>query len=325
MAKKFRILSIDGGGLRGLVPLLILKSIEQQTGKKIHELFDMIAGTSTGGIIAAGLTATLDGKSPAMDVDRLIELYTTKGEIIFPRSKNAFSRAFRNIKAAIGPKFSADGLDSQLKEYFGDMRLKDSLKPIVITSYDIRNNEVLMFKTRLAQWDARYDLALRQACRATSAAPTYLPSYDLRYDGKQRTCVDGGVYVNNPSMAAIAEAIKSNPKLKPSDIEVLSLGTGAYAEKIGDKAESWGLAEWALPITTTMMQATSFAAAYEAEQISGKHLRLQVAIYDKCRSDMADSDPKTTEYISRLTREQVLSDEAKMRQLREFLGLDLNI
>ena len=320
MAKKFRILSLDGGGLRGLVPLLVLKQIEETTGKKIHELFDMIAGTSTGGIIAAGLTATRDGNNPELTVDRLIELYTTKGEIIFPRSKNVFSRAYRNIKATLGPKFSADGLDSQLKEYFGEMRLKDTLRPIVITSYDIRNNEVLMFKTRLAQWDARYDLPLSSASRATSAAPTYLPSYELRYDGKQRTCVDGGVYVNNPSMAAIAEAIKSNPKLKLADIEVLSLGTGAYVEKIGDKSEAWGLAEWAIPITTTMMQATSFAAAYEADQLAGKHLRFQVAIYDKCRSDMADSDPKTAEYISRMAREQILSDEKKMQALKDFLA-----
>lgn len=320
MAKKLRILSLDGGGLRGLIPLLILKRIEEMTGKKIHELFDLIAGTSTGGIIAAGLTATRDGKAPALDVDRLIELYTTKGDIIFPRSKNAFSRAFRNIKATLGPKFSADGLDSQLKEYFGEMQLKDTLKPIIITSYDIRNNQVVMFKTRLAQWDARYDLKLSSACRATSAAPTYLPSYELRYDGLQRTCVDGGVYINNPVMAAIADALKSNPKLKASDIEVLSLGTGAYTEKIGEKAEAWGLAEWAIPITTTMMQATSFAAAYEAEQIAGKHLRFQTAIYDKCRSDMADSDPKTAEYISRMVEEQILSDEKKMQALKDFFA-----
>ena len=320
MAKKFRILSLDGGGLRGLIPLLTLKRIEEMTGKKTHELFDMIAGTSTGGIIAAGLSATRDGKSPALTVDKLIELYTTKGEAIFPRSKNVFSKAFRNIKGALGPKFSADGLDAQLKEYFGDMALKDTLKPIVITSYDIRNNQVVMFKTRLAKWDARYDLPLSSACRATSAAPTYLPSYELSYDGRQRTCIDGGVYINNPAMGAIAEAIKANPKLKPSDIEVLSLGTGAYAEKIGDKAEEWGLAEWALPITTTMMQATSFAAAYEAGQIAGKHLRFQVAIYDKCRSDMSDSDPKTAEYITRLTQEQILSDEKKMQALKDFFG-----
>ena len=104
MAKKFRILSLDGGGLRGLVPLLVLKKIEETTGKKIHELFDMIAGTSTGGIIAAGLTATRDGKNPELTADKLIELYTAKGEIIFPRSKNVFSRAYRNIKSALGPK-----------------------------------------------------------------------------------------------------------------------------------------------------------------------------------------------------------------------------
>jgi patatin-like phospholipase/acyl hydrolase len=320
MAKqKFRILSIDGGGLRGLVPLLILKSIEEQTGKKIHELFDMIVGTSTGGIIAAGLTATEDGINPKLNVDKLIELYTTKGENIFPRSKNVFSKTFSKIKSTFGPKYSADGLDKQLKEYFAETQLKNTLKPIIITSYDIRNNEVVMFKTRKALENPdRHDIKLSSACRATSAAPTYLPSYELRHDGKERTCVDGGVYINNPVMAGVADALRTNPKLSVKDIECLSLGTGAYVEKIGDKSESWGLLEWAMPITTTMMQATSFAATYEANEILGKHLRLQINISDKSRSDMADSDPKTAEHISQLTYSQVLKDPKNSLALIEF-------
>jgi len=319
--KKIRILSIDGGGLRGLVPLLILKRIEEMTGKKAHELFDMIAGTSTGGIIAAGLAASRDGKNPAMDADRLIELYTSKAEQIFPRSKNVFSRAWKKVKAAFVPKFSPDGLDRLLREYFGDLALSSAMVPIIITSYDVRNNEVVMFKSRRAKADPSLDAPLHQACRATSAAPTYFQSYEMRYEGKARTCVDGGVYVNNPAMAAIADALKQDPKLRPLDIEVLSLGTGTYMEMIGDKAESWGLAEWAVPITSTMMQATSFAAAYEAEQVAGRHLRLQISISDKRRSDMADSDPATAEYLRNLVENQVFGDPLQMSRLAEFFSL----
>jgi len=318
--KKIRILSIDGGGLRGLVPLLMIQKIEEMTGKKAHELFDMMAGTSTGGIVAAGLCATLDGSEPMMDTQKLIELYTGKAEAIFPRSRNAFSRAWRNARSAFGPKFSPDGLDALLKEYFGAATLSSTLKPIIMTSYDIKNNEVVMFKTRRAKADPSLDIRLSSACRATSAAPTYLPSYELRYEGKNRTCVDGGVYINNPVMAAIADALKQDPRLKPSDIEVLSLGTGAYMEKIGGKSEDWGFAEWAMPITTVMMQATSFAADYEARQIAGRHLRLQVAIGEKCRSDMADSDPKTAEYLIGLVREQIFSDPEKMLALKELFS-----
>ena len=152
MTKKVRILSIDGGGLRGIVPLLILKEIEKETGKKIHELFDVIVGTSTGGIIACGLTCTKDGVNPFLTIDQLIELYTTKGNVIFPYSKNIFSKVIRGVNSVFNPKFSPKGLDGLLENYFGDMMLSQSLKPIIVSSYDLKSNEVIMFKTRTAKW-----------------------------------------------------------------------------------------------------------------------------------------------------------------------------
>lgn len=319
MAKKFRILSLDGGGLRGIVPLLVLKRIEEMTGKKIHELFDVIVGTSTGGIIACGLTSTKDGVSPALSIDQLIELYTTKGDTIFPRRTNIFTKAIGGIKSAFGPKFSAKGLDGLLKEYFGDLTLKDTLKPVIVTSYDIKNNDVVMFKTRNAVWDAeRYDAKLSDACRATSAAPTYLPSFELKFDGKQRVCVDGGIYINNPVMAAVSDALRSVEGLSIKDIECLSLGTGVYTESLDDKTEGWGLLGWAMPITTIMMQATSKSSAYEASEILKKHLRFQISICDKKRSDMADSSPETSKYIIDKVNKEILGDERKIEELKKF-------
>jgi len=322
MSKKFRILSLDGGGLRGIVPLLILKKIEEMTGKKIHELFDLIIGTSTGGIIACGLSATRDGKSPALSIDQLIDLYTSKGDIIFPRSKNIFTKTWSNVKSAFGPKFSPDGLDRLLKEYFGNLTLEDTLVPIIVTSYDVKNNDVVMFKTRTAKWDReKYGARLAEACRATSAAPTYLPPYPIKFDGKNRICVDGGVYINNPVMAAVSDALKSNPDLSIKDIECLSLGTGVFAEKLTSKSESWGLVGWALPITSIMMQANSKSAAYEASELLSNHVRLQVNIYEEDKSDMADSNPKTTDYIIGLVYDQILGDDIKMEALGKFFGI----
>lgn len=319
MAKKFRILSLDGGGLRGIVPLLVLKRIEEITGKKIHELFDVIVGTSTGGIIACGLTCTKDGVNPALDIDQLIQLYTTKGDTIFPRRTNIFTKAIGGIKSAFGPKFSPKGLDGLLKEYFGDLTLKDTLKPIIVTSYDIKNNDVVMFKTRNAVWDAdRYDAKLSDVCRATSAAPTYLPSFELKFDGKQRVCIDGGVYINNPVMAAVSDVLRSVEGLSLKDIECLSLGTGVYSESLDDKTEGWGLLGWAMPITTIMMQATSKSSAYEANELLKKHLRLQISICDKKRSDMADSSPETSKYIIERVEKEILGNEVKIEELKRF-------
>jgi patatin-like phospholipase/acyl hydrolase len=319
MAKKFRILSLDGGGLRGIVPLLVLKRVEEMTGKKIHELFDVIVGTSTGGIIACGLTCTKDGVNPSLNIDQLIELYTTKGNTIFPRRSNIISKAIGGIKSAFGPKFSPKGLDGLLKEYFGELTLTDTLKPVIVTSYDIKNNDVVMFKTRNAVWDKeRYDVKLSDACRATSAAPTYLPSFEIKFDGKERVCIDGGIYINNPVMAAVSDALRSVEGLTLKDIECLSLGTGVYSESLDDKTEGWGLLGWAMPITTIMMQATSKSSTYEASELLKKHLRLQINIHDKKRSDMADSSPETAKYIIGRVEKDIFENERKMEELKKF-------
>lgn len=318
MAKKFRILSIDGGGLRGIVPLLILKEIENQTGKKIFELFDLITGTSTGGIIACGLVATTDGVTPSITVDKLIDLYTTKGEVIFPYKKNIFQKIGSGFNSLFNPKFSADGLDGLLTDYFADLKLSNCLKPIIVTSYDIKNNEVVMFKSRLSEeigWNAK----LKDVCRSTSAAPTYLPSYPLAFSGKGRVLIDGGVYINNPALAAIADALKSGQKL--SNIEVLSLGTGTHPADLGMKnTPSWGVVNWAQPISNIMMQATSNATVYECDQLLKKHLRIQIEIEDPKKTDMSDSRPETTKWICDKVYSDVLNNSKVMKDLKNFFS-----
>lgn len=314
---KFRILSIDGGGLRGIIPVLILKEIEKKTGKKIHELFDCIVGTSTGGIITCALTCTKDGVNPHLDLDTMYELYTTKGGEIFPQSKNIFQKIKRGINSVFNPKFSPDGLDRLLSQYFENLTLKDTLKPSIITSYDLKSNEIIMFKSRRAKEDDRYNATLKDVCRATSAAPTYLPSYEMKFDGKDRVVVDGGVYINNPALAAVAEVIK-NSDIKLKDIECLSLGTGIYSESLGVKTEGWGLVNWVKPITTIMMQASSKAVVYECDQILPKHLRLQITIDDEKKTDMADSRPETTQYLINKVKTEIFDNKDLMKQLDNF-------
>jgi patatin-like phospholipase/acyl hydrolase len=320
MKKKFRILSIDGGGLRGIVPLLILREIEKETGKKIHELFDVVAGTSTGGIIACGLTCTKDGITPSLTIDELIELYTTRGEVIFPWKKNIFGKFVSGVNSIFNPKFSPSGLDGLLEQYFGELRLSNTLLPVIATSYDIKNNEVVMFKSRRSG-QIGYNAKLKDVCRATSAAPTYLPSYPLAFSGKQRVLIDGGVYVNNPAMVAVSDALRSVKGLKISDIEVLSLGTGNHPADLGMKnTPSWGVINWAQPITNVMMQATSNATVYECNELLRKHLRIQLIIDDPKKSDMSDSRPETTKYIIDKVNSDILNNFEVMSDLIKFLS-----
>ena len=316
--KKIKILSLDGGGLRGIIPLLILKELERIHNKPIYELFDVITGTSTGGIIACGLTYTKDGKTPALTLDQLIDLYTTKGDEIFPRKKNIFSKAISGINSVFNPKFSPKGLDKLLTEYFCDSTLRDTLKPIIVSSYDIKNNEVVMFKSRLSGVSEDYNATLKDVCRATSAAPTYLPSYQMTFKSKERLLVDGGIYVNNPAMAAVADVLRSQPDVDITDIECLSLGTGIYSESLGIKTTSWGMIDWVKPITAIMMQASAKVVAYECDEILQKHLRLQVTINDESKSDMSDSRPETTKYLIERVNSEIFGNSELMEQLRNF-------
>ena len=315
---KYRILSLDGGGLRGIIPVLILKRIEEITGKKIYELFDCIVGTSTGGIIAAGLTATKDGKNPHLDLDTLYKLYTTEGSTIFPQPKNIIQKWSKGIKSIFNPKYSPEGLDGLLSQYFGELTIKNTLKPIIVTSYDLKSNEIIMFKTRNAEWsEERFDVKLKDVCRATSAAPTYLPSYEMKFDGKNRVLVDGGVYINNPVLAAVSDVIK-NCDIKLSDIECLSLGTGIHSESLGVKTEGWGLVNWVKPITTVMMQASSMSVSYQSDQLLKKHLRLQIRIDDETKTDMADSRPETTQYLVEKVQKEIFDNVNLMKRLEKF-------
>jgi uncharacterized protein len=177
-----------------------------------------------------------------------------------------------------------------------------------------------MFKTRTAKWSKeRFDVKLKDVCRATSAAPTYLPSYEMVFDGKDRILVDGGVYINNPAMAAVAEVLKVRKGIKIEDIECLSLGTGSFTESLGIKTESWGIVNWAQPITTVMMQASSKSVVYECQQILEKYLRVQLEIDDEKKSDMSDSRPETTQYIVDKVNKDIISNKKVMTNIKNFL------
>jgi patatin-like phospholipase/acyl hydrolase len=176
-----------------------------------------------------------------------------------------------------------------------------------------------MFKTRTAKWSKeRFDVRLKDVCRATSAAPTYLPSYEMIFDNKDRILVDGGVYINNPALAAVADILKTRKDVKLEDIECLSLGTGSYSESLGIKTESWGIANWAQPITTVMMQASSKSVVYECEQILEKYLRVELVIDDEKKSNMSDSRPETTQYIVDKVNKDVIGNKTTMNNIKKF-------
>ena len=218
----YSILSIDGGGIRGIIPCMVLTEIERRSGKPIAELFDLIAGTSTGGILAGGLTITdADGK-PKNPAKKLLELYTgDKGKEIF---KSPPIGKLNYVKLLWKSLFPSKNIEQVLEAEFGDAWLSDTYKHtnLLITSYNTQEMTPFYFRSsevRNAPKEGREraveDFLIRDIARATSAAPTYFPPKWLAYSGafrekklKDLALIDGGVFANNPSVLAYVEAVE---------------------------------------------------------------------------------------------------------------------
>ena len=179
-----------------------------------------------------------------------------------------------------------------------------------------------MFKSRKSN-ELGYDCLLKNVSRATSAAPTFLPSYEMNYGGKLRTCIDGGVFVNNPSLVGISDVVRNTygfGEINIEDISLFSLGTGIYTENLGVKeTKSWGLKDWVKPITDIMSQATSKVVDYECNEFLDDYLRVQVTIDDENKSDMSDSRPSTTQYIVDKVNKDIISNKKTMANIKNFL------
>lgn len=264
--RKFRILSIDGGGIRGIVPALILmeleKQIEKVTKKRdiyISDYFDLITGNSTGGILACGLLATKDNK-PMFKAKDILDLYLKQGKVIFEKT---WFYKFRSKFGLGNAKFNKDNIENILKETFGDATLKDFAKPGLIPAYSLEDAKPYFFTNNKELGDSN-NFYIRDVARATSAAPTFFePAFVKSLEGFSRSFIDGGMFANNPSLCAYAEAGKIVPGITAKDMVVLSLGTGGvrFPYKYED-AKSWGLIGWALPVLNILLAANQDVVDY---------------------------------------------------------------
>lgn len=265
MAPPFKVLAIDGGGIRGIIPALILEQIEKRTNRPISDVFDMLSGTSTGGIIALGLTLPGPDGKPARSAHDIVALYEREGMTIFPPSLHEML----HLETVLGAKYSAHGIEQTLHRYFGDAHLKDALKPVVIPSYDIEKQVPIFFKSERAKGSPDSDFLMRQVARATSAAPTYFPPEKVDTDDPLQyyALIDGGVIANNPAMCAYAEAIKMG-KVDGAGVLMVSLGTGELRHPIQYReARKWGQVEWARPVLDIALQGSSATVDYQLQQL----------------------------------------------------------
>jgi len=254
MAELLRVLSIDGGGIRGVIPAAVLTEIETRTGKQIAEMFDLIAGTSTGGILALGLVKPRTDGRPQYAASDLGGLYEKEGHRIFDRSLWREIAALDNF---IDEKYPADGIEAVLKEYFGDAKLSEAVTETLITSYELETREPWFFARHKARENpGEDDFPMCFVARATSAAPTYFEPEEVPTMHPHGGLIDGGVYANNPAMCAYVETKKLHTDA--DEVLLVSMGTGQHTRPIHyADAKDWGLAMWAKPILDVVFDGVS--------------------------------------------------------------------
>ena len=308
-----RVLSIDGGGIRGIIPAMVIAHIERKLGKPAHELFDLMVGTSTGGILALGLSRPGSGRQAQFSARRVVKLYEEQGNKIFEYS---LWRKLRTVGGILEEAYSHEVLEDILGKYFAGAKLGNCEVPTMVTSYDIQNRRTVFLKS----WHADHQsLLCRDAARATSAAPTYFEPKPLDTGDAASVLIDGGIFMNSPSVSAYAEA----RKLFPGDsFAVLSLGTGELTRPIPfEEARTWGSALWVMSLLDCMFDGVSKAADHQMQLFLGeRYQRLQTPL-DNANDDMDDASKENIANLKKTARELIANNEAALEQ---FFAMEIN-
>lgn len=318
MERPFDILSIDGGGIRGIIPATVLAELERRTGRRIAELFDLIAGTSTGGILAVALTVPGAGDALRWRAEELIDLYVEEGPEIFARTLG------RRIASGLGlldERYDDAALEAALDRYVGDARLSELRTDVLLTAYDTQARRPFLFASHVvAEGEPAWDHRARDAARATSAAPTYFEPLVLSARGERFCLVDGGVFANNPALCAYAEARRIAPE-RP--VRIVSLGTGALNRPYRCEAvRGWGVLEWIRPLIDVVFDAQSDAVSSQLDQLLGdEHHRFQIELIG-AQDELDDVSPQNLAALGERGRSLVEGDSARLDAVAQALLRD---
>ncbi|AES94730.1 putative phospholipase A(2) [Medicago truncatula] len=336
------VLSIDGGGVRGIIPGVILAYLESQLQEidgedaRIADYFDVIAGTSTGGLITTML-ATPNRKAnnrPLFAAKEIVPFYLQNLPNIFPQQSGIFAPLISTTKALTGSKYNGEYLHKLIRNMTQDTLLSQTLTNVVIPSFDVQKLQPTIFSSYQIEAEPALDVLLSDICIATSAAPTYLPAHYFEKKDehgnviKEYNLIDGGVAANNPSMVAIREVTKHIIR-KPDGsgdngigydrFIVISLGTGSNKSERKYNAKmvaKWGALTWlfnngSTPILDCFNEASNDmvdyhnAVLFTALQSQDNYLRIQD---DTLQGELASVDISTKENLNNLVKvgEQLL-------------------
>ncbi len=334
------ILSLDGGGIRGIIPITILIALQKQLEslglhQPLYTYFDLIAGTSTGGLIALGLTAPQELERhddhqikkgfwkrkndkpepllPAMTLENLLELYETRSGDIFSKGP---LRQLGPLGQFFMEKYDEQSLAEVLREVFGTRLMEDAMTPLVVTAYECIEGTPYLFRSY-----RNPAFSMAEAARATTAAPTYfspafIPSPDT---GKELCFIDGGVVANNPSLYAYLEAKRLFPQARK--FHMLSIGTaGSLFSLPMQGLKRMGILDWVTPSKgVPLLHIYSSGQYHTTEQVLTS---LPEVTYDRIAGNQGNKpipmDDISRAHILRLKRTAAHIAETEKQRLREY-------
>lgn len=327
---KTRILAIDGGGMKGIVSALVLERLEQllqvyskNEDARISEYFDIIGGTSTGAIMAALYLCPDHNGKPKFSASDVVELYMEHGKEIF-RKKKLYP--VNTLFGLLSPKYSNKTFEKLLDQYFGELKMKDLLKPCLLASYNTENCEAAFFTTETQGHCTYTEYPVKKAVLASTAAPTYFPPVTIGCGHRQNNCyIDGGVVANNPSLCTLIEAIKLGKSTEITDMHLLSIGNVSRTERYTyQQVDGWGMAGWAIPIFQIIMGASEQTVDYEIRRLfeilhmSKQYTRIELEVKERT-PPMDDASKETIKKLIKYGEELIKESEKSLKNVAKEL------
>ncbi|RID77242.1 hypothetical protein BRARA_A00170 [Brassica rapa] len=326
------ILSLDGGGVRGIMVGVILAYLEEQLqaldgeDMRLADYFDVVAGTSTGGLMTAMLTVPDETGRPRFAAKDIVPFYLQHSPKIFPQPGGLAALLPKLPKLLSGPKYDGVYLRTLLNNLLGETRLHQTITNVVIPTFDMKKLQPTIFSSYQALVDPSLDVKISDICIGTSAAPTYFPPHyfqneDIQGKTSEFHLVDGGVTANNPTLLAMTavtkQIVNDNPdmgELKPlgyNKFLVVSIGTGSAqkAKKYSAReAAKWGIISWlydngSTPILDITMESSRdivdfhSSVVFKARQSEDKYLRIDD---DTLKGDASSMDLATKSNLENL-------------------------
>ena len=329
--KRLKVLSLDGGGIRGIIPAVVLiqleKKIQIKTGNssaRLSDYFDLIVGSSVGGLIASLLLLPDKDNKPVYSANDILDLFLSHGKDIFKWDP---AQSFKSFFTLCDEQYPDKYINSILTEYLGSSRLSSLLKPALITAYDIERRKAIFFRSHRAKLDNDYDFYLKDVVRSTTAAPTYFePALIKSLSNTYYALIDGGIFANNPAMCGFVEALELIQNASPENILFLSIGTGITSKAyLYNQFKNAGLTKWAKPLIEIIMTSSEETAHYQLTHIFKSHgfpenyLRINIPLnsYDEKTFMLDNVKPENINLLRNIGSECALLFDEELERFGE--------